>query len=165
MRFRRITLIATALAAAFLVAGGALASTTRSAVKIPFTAKYAGSAVTKVTDNVADISATGLGKGTPIGVGKITGTGKGDSSQQPCVPFGGIGKMTGTAATTVTFKVLPTSKGCGDEAGQIFSLSGKATVIKATGKLARAKGTLKFTGVYDRGAGTFSVKFTGTLVK
>ena len=164
MRFRRTTLIATALVA-LLVAGGALASTTRSAVKVPFTAKYAGTAVTKITDNVVDISATGAGKGTPIGVGKITGKGTGDSSQQPCVPFGGTGKMTGTAATTVTFKVLSTSKGRGDEEGQVFSLSGKATVIKATGKLARAKGTLKFTGIYDRGAGTFSVKFTGTLVK
>ena len=165
MRFRRTTLIATALAAALLVAGGALASTTRSAVKIPFTAKYAGTAVTKITDNVVDITATGAGKGTPIGVGKITGKGTGDSSQQPCVPFGGTGKMTGTASTTVTFKVLTISKACGDEEGQVFSLSGKASVIKATGKLARAKGTLKFTGIYDRGAGTFSVKFTGTLVK
>ena len=72
--------------------------------------------------------------------------------------------MTGTAATTVT-KVLSTSKACGDEEGQVLSISGKATVIKATGKLARAKGTLKFTGIYDRGAGKFSVKFTGTLVK
>jgi hypothetical protein len=165
VKLRRTTPIAAALAAAMLVAGSALAASTAVAKTIPFTAKYTGTAVTKVTDNVADISATGAGKGTIIGAGKLTGTGKGDASQQPCVPFGGTGKMTGVAGTTISFKVLQTSKGCGDEAGQVFSLSGKATVVKATGKLAKAKGTLRFTGTYDRGAGTFSVKFTGSLVK
>ncbi len=162
---RTTTTIAALLATALLIAGSAIASTTRSAKTIAFTAKYAGTAVTKVTDNVADISATGTGTGTLIGAGKVTGTGTGDTSQQPCVPFGGTGKMTGTAGTTITFKVVSTSKGCGDEAGQVFSLSGKAAVVKATGKLAKAKGTLKFTGLYDRGQGTFSVKFTGSLVK
>jgi len=162
VKHRTITLIALVLAGGMLAAGTALATTS---TKIAFTAKYAGTAVTKVTDNVVDISATGTGKGTVIGAGKVSGKGTGDTSQQPCVPFGGTGKMTGVAGTTSSFKVLPTSKGCGDEAGQVFSLSGKATVVKATGKLAKAKGTLRFTGTYDRGAGTFSVKFAGSLVK
>jgi hypothetical protein len=163
--FRITTIVAAAFTAAMLVAASALASTTREATTIAFTAKYAGTAVTKVTDSVVAISATGAGKGTIIGAGKLTGTGTGDSSQQPCVPFGGTGKLTGVSATTILFKVVSTSKGCGDEEGQTFSLSGKATVVKATGKLAKAKGTLKFSGVYDRSAGTFSVKFTGSLVK
>lgn len=166
MKFRSITtLIATAVAAAMVVAGAAVAGTTASAKTIAFTAKYAGTAVTKVTDDVADISATGSGTGTLIGAGKLTGKGTGDASQQPCVPFGGTGKLTGVAKTTITFKVVTTSKGCGDEAGQFFSLSGKAVVLKATGRLANAKGTLKFTGLYNRSAGTFSVKFRGSLVK
>ena len=161
----RTTPLAAALAAAMLVAGSAIAGTTTSAKTIAVTATYKGAAVTKVTDNVADISATGAGKGTIIGAGKLTGKGTGDASQQPCVPFGGTGKMTGVAGTTIVFKVPRTSKGCGDEAGELFSISGKATVVKATGRLANAKGTLKFTGLYNRGAGTFSVKFTGTLFK
>jgi hypothetical protein len=166
VKFRITTILATAFAATMLIAASALASTTRDATTIAFTARYAGTAVTKVTDSVAAISATGTGKGTIIGAGKLVGTGTGDSSQQPCVPFGGTGKMTGVAATTILFKVLSTtSKGCGDEEGQMFSLSGKAVVVKATGRLARAKGTLKFTGLYNRAAGTFSVKFTGSLVK
>ena len=33
----------------------------------------------------------------------------------------------------------------------------------ALGVLLRAKGTLKFTGTYDRSSGTFTVKFTGKL--
>ena len=47
----------------------------------------------------------------------------------------------------------------------MFSIVGKAQVTKATGTLAKAKGTLKVTGVYDRGAGTFSAKLSGKLTK
>ncbi|MDQ1725154.1 MAG: hypothetical protein QOG52_2182, partial [Frankiaceae bacterium] len=86
------------------------------------------------------------------------------SDQQPCVPFGGTGKLTG-ASGSITFTVPNASKGCGDEGGHIFSLKGTATVLKATGKLLRAKGSLRFTGVYDRDGGTFTVKFTGLLHK
>jgi hypothetical protein len=66
---------------------------------------------------------------------------------------------------TVIFKVIPQSGGCGDDSGQLFSITGKATVVKATGKLAKAKGTLKMTGTYDRSSGAFSVKFKGALTK
>lgn len=165
MKFSTTTMLATAFAIAMVIAGSALGGTTRSAATIAFTARYAGTAVTTVADDVASISATGAGKGTVIGAGKVTGKATGDTSQQPCVPFGGTGKMTGVALTTITFKVVSTSKGCGDESGQYFSLSGKALVLKATGRLRNAKGTLKFTGSYNRGEGTFSVKFFGTLVK
>jgi len=157
----RMMLVALAVAA---LASAAVASALPS-TSVPFTAKYSGQASTKVDGNTANISATGTGIGTLIGKGKLTGTGTGDSSQQPCVPFGGLGKLTGVASTTVTFKVTSTSQGCGDEGGHVFSLKGTATVLKATGKLARAKGTLRFTGIYDRDGGTFSVKFTGTLKK
>ena len=44
-------------------------------------------------------------------------------------------------------------------------LSGKAAIVKGTGVLAKIRGTLKFTGVYDRGAGTFTVKFKGKLTQ
>jgi hypothetical protein len=73
--------------------------------------------------------------------------------------------MTG-ASGTIQFKVLnANSQGCGDEGGHTFAIKGTATVLKATGKLAKAKGVLKFTGVYDRDGGTFSVKFSGQLKK
>jgi hypothetical protein len=147
-----------------LVLAGIAATVAFAATTVPFTAKYAGTAVTKAADNVVDITANGKGTGTLIGLGKITGAGKGDSSQQPCVPFTGLGKMSGPGGT-ITFKVNPTSSGCGDEAGKLFSVTGKATVVKATGKLAKAKGTLKMTGSYDRDSGAFSVKFSGKLTK
>lgn len=163
MRIHRLALTLAAVAALLaLGAGAALAS---SAKIVVFTASYSGTATVTVTDGIADIRATGAGKGTPIGAGKITGVGKGDANEQPCVPFTGPGTMTGPKKTKLTFTVLTGSTGCGDEAGQVFSISGKAKVVKGTGTLAKAKGTLKFTGVYDRGAGTFTVKFKGKLTQ
>lgn len=164
-----ISRLASVLAvSALALALGTGAAFGAGAKKVVFAATYSGTAVVKVTDNVADIAANGAGKGTVIGAGKVTGVGKGDSAQQPCVPFTGPGTMVGsgkTAKTKLTFKVLDGSTGCGDEAGQVFSISGKAMVVKGTGALAKAKGTLKFTGVYDRNAGTFTVKFKGTLTQ
>jgi hypothetical protein len=163
VKHRRTTIIAAVTAAALLVASAAFASS--SAKTFVFTGKYKGTATTKVTDNVVDIAATGAGTGSFIGAGKITGVGKGDSSDpQNCVPFNGPGKMTG-ASGTISFKALPTSKACGDEAGKAFAVTGKAQVLSATGKLAKTKGTLKFTGHYNRDTGDFDVTFKGTLTR
>ena len=131
---------------------------------IAFTGTYKGNAVTNQNDTTVAITANGTGTGTLLGAGKITGTGTGDSSVRPCVPFTGTGKMSGPGGTIV-FKVIPGSSGCGDEQGQVFSISGKATILKATGKLLKRKGTLKFSGTYDRDSGAFTVKFRGSLTK
>jgi len=155
--------VAAVVATALVVSASALAATSHSTKVIPFSAKYAGTATAKVTDNVADIAANGSGTGTLLGSSKISGTAKGDASAQPCVPFQGPGTIVGAAGTKLLFTVIAASQGCGDEAGQVFSISGKAKVTKGLGKLKNTKGTLKFTGIYDRGAGTFSVKFTGSL--
>ncbi len=157
--------IMTVVAAAVSVVA-ATASAPASVVKVvPFTASYSGTAVVKVTDNVADITASGTGTGTLLPKSKISGHGTGDSSQQPCVPFTGPGSMIAANGTKLFFTVITGSRGCGDEQGQIFSIVGKAKITKGTGKLLKARGTLKFTGVYDRGQGTFSIKFKGTLTK
>jgi hypothetical protein len=157
---------ATAILAAAVVAGGASAGTASHAVKLPFSASFSGTATTQQTDSVVAISASGNGSGALLGAGKIVGKGTGDSSQQPCVPFTGTGSMTGAARTLVSFKVTSGANGCGDEKGEVFAIVGHASVLKATGgKLAGAKGTLKFTGTYDRSSGAFKVKFAGTLTK
>jgi hypothetical protein len=129
---------------------------------VAFSATYSGTAVVQVNESVANISANGNGTGTLIGASKISGNGTGDAQSQPCVPFSGPGSLVSSKAKLM-FTVISGSQGCGDEAGQVFSVSGKAKVTKATGKLLHATGTLKFTGIYDRGAGTFSVKFKGNL--
>jgi hypothetical protein len=163
MRKKRITIAALAAGAVALLAAATAPATSSKAV--PFSAKFAGTAVVKVTDNVAAISAKGTGTGpAALAMTKstIAGTGKGDASQQPCVPFTGTGTIT-SGKTILYFTVISSSKGCGDEAGEIFSFSGYAKVTKGTLKLAKAKGTIKFTGVYDKPHGTFSAKFIGTL--
>lgn len=148
---------------AALVVAVAIAAAASATVKpIAFTAKYTGTATTKTADTVVTINANGKGQGLLLGAGSITGAGTADSSQRPCVPFIGTGKMTGPGGTLI-FKVKPGSSGCGDEAGSVFSISGKATVLKATGKLAKRTGTLKMSGIYNRDSGAFSIKFTGSL--
>ncbi len=155
---KRLSILAVAVLAL------AIASAAATAVKKPivFTGKYTGTATTQAADNVVTITANGTGTATKVGAGKVTGAGKGDSSVQPCVPFTGTGKITGAKGTLI-FKVNPGSSGCGDEAGQLFSVSGKATVLKGTGLLAKRKGTLKMSGTFDRSSGAFTVKFTGKL--
>ncbi len=152
--------------AAVVVLSGVLTASalSTSSKNVAFSGKYSGQASTKVDGNTASISANGTGSGSLIGAGSITGTGSADASQQPCPPFGGTGTIKG-AKGTILFSVVSGSKGCGDEGGHTFSLSGYLSVTKATGALAKAKGKLRFTGVYDRDAGSFSIKLTGTLKK
>ncbi len=164
-RIRTVVAVLAAVAMTAAIAGVASAGTSASTKAVPFTAKYSGKAVVNSADTIAIITASGVGKGSPIGPGKVSGKGKANTAVRPCVPFTGLGTMTGTGGTKLTFKVVSGTRGCGDEAGEVFSLTGRATVISATGKLAKAKGSLKLTGVYDRGHGTFTVKFTGTLTK
>jgi hypothetical protein len=117
-RFRYSLIAALAVLVTALAASAALAAT-----PILFTGKYAGQASTKVEGDVVTISAAGTGKGTIIGAGKLTGLGTGDSSQQPCVPFGGTGKITGTAGT-IAFRLLTGANGCGDEGGHVLASKG-----------------------------------------
>jgi hypothetical protein len=161
----RIGVVLAGALVTLVAAGSTLAAASTQAKPILFKATYSGKAVTQQTGDVVDITARGTGKGLPIGAGTITGKGKADSSIQPCAPFVGPGVMVGTARTKLAFTVLPGSSGCGDEAGQVFAVSGKAKVNSATGKLAKAKGTLKFSGTYDRGTGAFTVTFKGTLTR
>jgi len=105
----------------------------------------------------------GAGKGSIIGASKIPGTGKGDASNPPCVPFSGPGTITGVGAK-LTFAVLRTSRGCAAQDDQNnVTVTGQLKITGGTGKLARAHGTLKFTGKYNRGTGAFTVKLTGAL--
>lgn len=163
--FLRSGAVVLAGALAALLSGAALAATASPAVKIvSFTGKYAGTANVKVTDNVADIAATGAGKATLMKATKITGKGKGDASVTPCVPFTGPGAMSNATGTKISFVVLPGSTGCGDQDETVpVSVSGKAKIVSGTKAYKKAKGTLKFTGVYDRKGGAFTIKFTGKV--
>jgi hypothetical protein len=158
---KRLSLSAAIALLALTVAAAVAVAATKP---VAFIGTYKGTATTTQTDTTIAINAKGAGTGTLIGAGKITGVGTGDSSQRPCIPFTGTGSMKGLKGTVI-FKVIAGSSSCGDDAGQFFTFTGKAAVLKATGKLLKAKGTLKFSGTYDRSSGAFSVKFKGSLVK
>jgi hypothetical protein len=160
-RYRSIAVALVALAALFV--GSAIASGAASVTIINFSAKYSGNATVNVTGDVVEsIKATGTGAGVPIGAGTITGLGKGEAKQQACNNWSGTGLLKGTKGT-IAFKMLPGAQGCGDEEGNFFSITGYATVTKATGKLAKAKGKLKVTGTYANDTGAFTAKFSGKL--
>jgi hypothetical protein len=148
-------------AGAAVLASASFAAPAASTKVYPFTGTYSGSAIAQVQDSIASLSANGTGKATLLGAGKITGIGSA-TAKEPCAPFLGTGTITGKGGTLL-FKVVNGSQGCGDEEGKVFSLSGSILVTKGTGKFAKAKGTLRMTGMYDRGAGKFNVKFTGKL--
>ncbi len=156
------TLAIAVVALTTVLVGAAIASGAAGVKTINFTAKYSGNATVKVVGDAATISAKGTGTGVPIGKGTITGLGTGEAKPQPCNDWSGTGVLKGTKGT-IAFKMLPGTQACGDEDATFFSIVGYAQVTKATGKLAKAKGKLKVTGSYDRGAGTFSAKFSGKL--
>ena len=160
-----VLVVVAAMLATTLVAQSAAANTPpKKPVKIAFVGSYSGQATTLVSGTTVTITAKGNGKGTLVGSGAISATGTGDSSQQPCVPFGGTGTITG-AGGTIAFKANSGASGCGDEGGHNFTVKAYLAITKATGKLAKAKGTLRAVGTYNRDDGSFQVKLTATLTK
>jgi hypothetical protein len=136
----------------------------KKSAAIAFVGSYSGQASTLVSGSTVTISAKGNGSGTLLGSGSLDAKGTGDSSQQPCVPFGGTGTLTG-AGGTINFTANPGASGCGDEGGHNFTVKAILKVTGATGKLAGRKGTLKAIGTYSRDDGAFQVKVTGNLTK
>jgi hypothetical protein len=145
-------------------AGAANQLKPKKKVPIAFVGNYAGQASTLVNGTAVTISAKGNGTGKLIGAGSLNASGTGDSSQQPCVPFGGTGSIVG-AGGTINFAANPGASGCGDEGGHNFTVKAILKVTSATGKLAGRKGTLRAIGTYSRDDGTFTVKVTGNLTK
>ena len=162
-RFGIITAVTAAVATAAVVASTALAGGTVSSKTTAFTATYSGKATVKISGSRADIAADATGSGTVVGKSKLSGKGVGNNVE-PCPLFGGPGTITVAGGAKLNF-VITASGGsaCTDEEGQTFSLLGRATIKGGTGKYAKAKGTFKFTGAYDRGNGLFTVKLRGTL--
>ena len=128
-----------------------------------FSASYTGKATVKISGSRADIAADATGTGTVVGKSKLSGRGVGNEAE-PCPLFGGPGTITVANGAKLNF-VITASGGsaCTDEEGKLFSLVGRATIKGGTGKYAKAKGTFKFTGSYDRGNGLFRIKLRGTL--
>jgi hypothetical protein len=157
-RLRAPATIAGGLAVAAVVAGTAVGSSSA------LVARYSGTVTEKVNGQQVTATPRGTGTGTVIGKSVLTGVVKATTSNPPCSPLNGPGTLAG-AKGRLQLTLLPTSRGCAaSEADQNnISFSGSAKVIGGTGKFRRAKGTLRFTGHYDRAGGTFNVKLTGTV--
>ena len=158
-RFRAPTGLIGGMAVAAVLVGTALGSTSTV-----FTASYTGTVTEKVNGQTVTAVPRGKGKGTPIGKGTLTGTVTATTANPPCSPLNGPGLLSGTAGK-LKVTLLSTSRGCaaGEDDRDNISFSGSAKVTSGTGKFRGMKGTLRFTGHYDRAGGTFNVKLRGTL--
>jgi hypothetical protein len=158
-RFRATATLVGGLAVAAVVVGTALGSSSSA-----FVASYRGTVTEKVVGQTVTAVPRGKGTGTPIGKSTLTGTVKGTTANPPCSPLNGPGTLAGkTGKLKVTLQ--PTSRACaaGEDDQDSISFSGTAKINNGTGKFLRAKGTLRFSGHYDRSSGAFNVKLKGTL--
>lgn len=146
------------IAVAAVVVGSALGSSTA------FVAKYSGTVTEKVDGQLVTAVPKGKGTGTLIGKSTLTGVVKATTANPPCSPLNGPGTLAG-AKGKLQVNLLPTSRGCAasEEDKDNISFSGSAKIIGGTGKFRGAKGTLRFSGHYNRAGGTFDVKLTGTV--
>lgn len=141
-----------------------LAASAVAASGVKFSAKYSGKVTEKVSGQTSTAVAKGSGTGTLVGKSTIGGTVIASLSDSPCAPFTGPGAITSPVGV-LKLKVVPVSRGCaaGEDDRDNISVSGTATVTGGTKKFKKAKGTLRFTGHYDRSSGAFNVKLTGTV--
>jgi hypothetical protein len=159
-KLTRITaIVGTAACAAF--AASALAAPASTTVTLKAT--YAGKATEKVSGQDVTAVAKGSGKASVLGKSTISGTVKGSTANPPCSPFGGPGKIVGKGGSLKVTVV--NSRGCAasEDDQDNISLSGTVKVKGGTGKYTKAKGSIHFSGQYDRSGGAFNVKLTGKL--
>lgn len=158
-RVGAISFLIAALAVAAIVAGTALA-----AHSVAFKGSYAGKVTEKVDGQTVTALASGAGSGTVIGKGKLTGTVKATTANPPCSPINGPGTITGLAGKLKLTVVTP-SRGCAasETEQDSITVSGTAKVNGGTLKFKNARGSLHFSGHYDRKTGVFNVKLTGTF--
>jgi hypothetical protein len=158
-RLGALSALVAALALAAVVAGTALA-----AHSIAFKGSYAGTVTEKVDGQTITALARGAGAGTLVGKGKLSGTVIGTTANPPCSPINGPGLITGPKGNLKLTVVTP-SRGCAasETEQDSITVSGTAKVKGGTLKFKQARGTLHFSGHYDRKSGAFNVKLTGKL--
>ncbi len=161
---RALSLATASLVFAVLVAGTAVAANVVGPKTVAFKGSYAGTVTEKVDGQTISALASGIGSGTVVGKSKLVGTVTGTTSNPPCSPLSGPGTIAGTAGK-LKLTLLPTSRACAasEEEQNDITVSGNAKVAGGTLKFRKAKGTLHFSGHYDRAGGAFNVKLTGKL--
>jgi hypothetical protein len=140
------------------------ASTAVAAPSKTFTASYKGKVTERVSGKTVYAAAKGAGTGNLVGKSSITGNVVADTSNPPCGPFSGPGSIK-SGKGLLKVKAMPGSRGCaaGEDDQNNISLSGTVKILRGTGKFAKTRGSLHFSGHYDRGSGAFNVKLTGKV--
>jgi hypothetical protein len=161
MKAFRAVLVPVAAVALAVAAGTAFAAAPKPKT-VNFKGAYAGQVTEKVDGSNVTALTAGTGIGTAVGKGKLTGTVTGTTANPPCSPIAGTGAITGTKGN-LKVTLLPVSRGCAASADDQnnISVSGTAKVAGGTGLFKKAKGSIHFSGSYDRSSGAFSVKLTG----
>jgi len=149
------------IAAAAVLPSYAPASGVAHAAKtVKFSGKYSGKTSVTVKGSAIKISSvSGSGSGTDS-LNKLTGSNGTGHTSGTCGFFSGPASISGSGGS-LTLSVNSSSKGCGES--NVKSVSGTAKVTGGSGKLKGAKGTLSFSGSYNKSAGTFSVSISGTV--
>ena len=159
--FRAIPFLIAAAAITAVVAGSALGA---AQSRVAFKGTYKGTVTEKVDGSSVTAVAGASGKGTVIGSSKLAGTVKATTANPPCSPLSGPGTLSGSKGK-LKLNVVTGSRGCaaGEDDQDSIAVSGTAKVTGGTLKFTRAKGSLHFSGHYDRKAGSFNVTLTGSL--
>ena len=148
----------------WLAAKTATKTTTAAAASVSVNISFSGSAQVKQSGSSLDIKADATGSGAPFGNAHLTGAGQGNSDAKPCPVFTGPGTIEGSGGDKITFTVDSKSSGCPDaEDNNIVIVTGIANVDGGGGKYAKAKGSLRFAGNFERSAGKLTISFTGSL--
>ena len=147
-----LSLVPAALAVAVLAAGTAVAANVIAPKTVVFKGSYAGTVTEKVDAQNVTALASANGTGTIVGKGKLSGTVTATTASPPCSPLSGPGTITGTAGKLKLTLTRTTSRGCAasqDDQNNI-SVSGNAKFNGGTRKFLKARGTVHFSGQYDR---------------
>jgi hypothetical protein len=154
--------VVAALATGLVAAAGTALAAKPKPKTVVFKGTYAGHVTEKVDgDNIAGVT-LGTGTGTAVGKGTITGNVTGTTANPPCSPLAGTGFITGPKGK-LKVTILSTSRACAasaDEQNNI-TVSGNAKVAGGTSLFKKAKGSIHFSGTYERTSGEFQIKLTG----
>jgi CHRD domain len=161
-RFRALFL--PVVVSGLVVAAGTSFAAAPKPKTVAFKGSYAGQVREKVDGQNVTALASGTGVGTVVGKGKLLGTVAATTANPPCSPLSGTGAITGPKGN-LTVTLLPTSRGCAasEQDQSSITFSGTAKVTGGTLTFKKAKGSIHFSGNYNRTNGAFNAKLTGTL--
>jgi hypothetical protein len=148
-----------------LAVGTALGAAPKPKPKtVAFKGSYAGQVTEKVNGTDVTALTTGTGTGSVVGKSNLTGTVTATTANPPCSPIAGTGTIAGKKGK-LKVTVLSTSRGCAasDTDQTHITVSGTVKVNGGTLLFRKAKGSIHFSGAYDRTSGAFNIKLTGKL--